>query len=657
MGSSTRGQWTCKNLSRLCVCENRSCDILPEPQSTHVTDCRGVEYSRLLWPECFTQGQSFAPGAFNKSCIEYLREEWGVGSEPYEDEDEDDSSDDQIEEEGDDEGDGVQDEDEDPCLASQFMRGRIYKNGKDIPEKYLDQADEVESFCGHVGLSDFTEKGEASLTESNSLLDERSETGERRADRGPMNSLQIFEARRQERFVMGRPFTAASQEVEAEKVSNLPADAARRALYINNLNPHSAIALMATASLHEAQIIRDLVHQHLVRGTEIEATVRSHGFRTFTFKVNIPSHSLSKVQIADARGWSDGTRLRKSRELPRLRKRRRSPDDLAESRYAHEKQTSLVLTGFDDKRWTAIGLIDDLDNKSEGAEYYHYFTERPGLGRADPLARGETESSCPIQNPRLYFLRIWKEQISQTAKEWNGLVYWFEQSAKQWVFLNGGFKAPLPYRAADSSLLRSWEDDASTLREVNARMAAISQQQVRQPVYTKAEILSVSQILRLDLDNIVTAWNHFQNGGIKYFQVGNMHLREAEEMMDCLRSIETVYSTLKVVRERWKTLDERLTNSHVRTNPICVRSRYYGTNYKQLNIILPTLSIDISHQSQILLTKNIELTKDNLELVHAQTASGDRLQNLSYISMVSNLAETTFCLILTFLLGFFCLYC
>jgi hypothetical protein len=74
-------------------------------------------------------------------------------------------------------------------------------------------------------------------------------------------------------------------------------------------------------------------------------------------------------------------------------------------------------------------LIDNFD-KTDSVEYYHGFTSER---RTDPLTKGETDSIGPIQNPRLYFLRVWEVRIGQVASEWDGIIRRLEQIVTKYV--------------------------------------------------------------------------------------------------------------------------------------------------------------------------------------------------------------------------------
>ncbi len=114
--------------------------------------------------------------------------------------------------------------------------------------------------------------------------------------------------------------------------------------------------------------------------------------------------------------------LRESIKIPVLSRPRRQPSAMAETKYLHEAQTTISLTGFDERNWTAIGLIDSPD-EAESVKYYHSLKD--GRFRPDPIAKGDipldrsvknnpldrlkksrTLPDSPVQNPRLYFLKV-----------------------------------------------------------------------------------------------------------------------------------------------------------------------------------------------------------------------------------------------------------
>ncbi|KAH8892251.1 hypothetical protein GQ53DRAFT_134970 [Thozetella sp. PMI_491] len=290
------------NLSRA---KNESEDDPPSSQRAANRLADGVDQSSRvdaepLWPICFTQGQDFNFHTFNQPCVDLLRQQWldnnelsddgqatgkdDEGSDEGSDDESDDGSDDDSCGDSDSEGDDL----DDLSRVRMFMRQDNEHHGT-----YRGQVSVVESFCAQIDVNDFEVGGAAGETERNALLDERTEIGEARMDRGPMDSLQLFNALSQKRFTGGIS-TATSQGMACTETGHSEPNAARRTLYITNLNPHGAAALCMTTSLHEAPMVRDLLHEHLIRSTEVGVLLPAHGYPTFTIKIHLSFYTLTK---------------------------------------------------------------------------------------------------------------------------------------------------------------------------------------------------------------------------------------------------------------------------------------------------------------------------------------------------------------------------
>ncbi|KAH8894421.1 hypothetical protein GQ53DRAFT_83054 [Thozetella sp. PMI_491] len=142
------------------------------------------------------------------------------------------------------------------------MRGTLHRGTTEITETYHGQAAEVENFCEHISLEDLEKSEPARGTKRSVLLDERTVTGEFRANNGRMSYAQLYRALQAERFAM-EPCPQAQTQPNADQ----------RRLYIHNITPHIAAVLMATTSVHEAPAVRDLLYLHLARGTETRVSI------------------------------------------------------------------------------------------------------------------------------------------------------------------------------------------------------------------------------------------------------------------------------------------------------------------------------------------------------------------------------------------------
>ena len=97
----------------------------------------------------------------------------------------------------------------------------------------------------------------------------------------------------------------------------------------------------------------------------------------------------------------------------------------------HRAQISLVITGYNDRRWVAYAFqnntfdIEDFDD--ETYRCYEGFQE-------DPIAsNGQVDANNPIWNPREYFALIFEYKLAGVLTEWEDLVRLLERSIQEYV--------------------------------------------------------------------------------------------------------------------------------------------------------------------------------------------------------------------------------
>ncbi len=149
---------------------------------------------------------------------------------------------------------------------------------------------------------------------------------------------------------------------------------------------------------------------------------QSHGFQTFTFTLSIPYYNLNRGrQLTDARRWLNGELLRKAVAIPILGKSRRASAAANAVEELYEAQITITMTGIDEERWTAIGLIDSTCATASVRQYSAELLLDGGQ-REDPVAGKKLGPDNHAFNPRLYFLWVWEARIAQADTEWDGIL-------------------------------------------------------------------------------------------------------------------------------------------------------------------------------------------------------------------------------------------
>ena len=209
---------------------------------------------------------------------------------------------------------------------------------------------------------------------------------------------------------------------------NLP-DAARRLVYITDLDPACIQALAATASCHQTPVLRNAIYKHLAFQTSVAVKIPSAGFLTFHLDLHLPFFLLRKSKPPEAsvgklnskpqRRWTDLSFLK----IDNSDLQHQEPKEVWG---IHEAQTSCVVTGSDDWRWVGYGFVDTeidgfLNDLSEDDLSF------------DQIAPGKLEANKPIWRPRDYWLKVFEIRIEQVRKEWEYLIHKVEISVNQYV--------------------------------------------------------------------------------------------------------------------------------------------------------------------------------------------------------------------------------
>lgn len=125
----------------------------------------------------------------------------------------------------------------------------------------------------------------------------------------------------------------------------------------------------------------------------------------------------------DERRRSDGKPLRKRVDLGFLSNIDQSHNLDATAYCLCESQISCVVTGFNNRIWSAYCMVDDgfdaqddLWTEPEPTEP-EIESEKPPFD-FDPLAAGKIPADRPIWNPRVYFLKVLKIRAEQIAEHW-----------------------------------------------------------------------------------------------------------------------------------------------------------------------------------------------------------------------------------------------
>jgi hypothetical protein len=206
-------------------------------------------------------------------------------------------------------------------------------------------------------------------------------------------------------------------------------DAARRLIYITDLDPACIHALAATASCHQTPVLRNAIYKHLTFQTSIAVKIPSAGFLTFQLDLHLPffllrkstppEQSVGKVNTKPRRRWTDMSFLK----IDASESQGQEPKEVWG---ILEGQTSCVVAGSDDWRWVGYGFVD--------TEIDGFLTDLSKDDLSfDIIAAGELEANIPIWKPRDYWLKLFEIRIEQVRREWEYLIHKVELSVNRYV--------------------------------------------------------------------------------------------------------------------------------------------------------------------------------------------------------------------------------
>jgi hypothetical protein len=312
---------------------------------------------------------------------------------------------------------------DDKALAE--FKKKVEADGGELGFFFMDSGDTspcevevLEDFCRGISLKD-VELGVGTAGYRRAVwLDDRDSSpdlkgsGDARQYENPLTATGLCRALKKLRF----------------NQKDLP-DAARRLIYITNLDPACIHALAATASWHQTPVLRNAIYKHLAFQTSIAVKVPSAGFLTFELDLHLPFFLLrksmqpeefvGKVNTKPQRGWTDLSFLK-------IDTSDCQDQEPKEAWGIHEAQISCVVTGSDDRRWVGYSFVD--------TEIDGFLTDLSKDDLSfDPIAALELEASIPIWRPRDYWLKVFEIRIEQVRKEWEYLIHKVEFSVKQYV--------------------------------------------------------------------------------------------------------------------------------------------------------------------------------------------------------------------------------
>lgn len=137
---------------------------------------------------------------------------------------------------------------------------------------------------------------------------------------------------------------------------------------------------------------------------------QSTGYQTFQLSFHLPYFAWR----GNTPPSPDQRELRDYRDVTFL-----DPAAEADSTTAHlyEAQISFMVTGVDDRSWTAHAFLDTYHDGGESKRDVHFY-EAAGDGAVDPLTGQAIDKNAEVADAREYFLRVMEASVGNVKDEW-----------------------------------------------------------------------------------------------------------------------------------------------------------------------------------------------------------------------------------------------
>jgi hypothetical protein len=151
----------------------------------------------------------------------------------------------------------------------------------------------------------------------------------------------------------------------------------------------------------------------------------------FQFAVHLPYFVWRRKECQDQRRDSNGSPLRKTQNVSFLNWK-----NSERAGFLYEAQISCVVSGRDQDRWLAYCFVDSYFDASEEERESVLSYHEDSLGEhgtlMDPLTKGSSSESEPIERPSEYFLVVLLTRLRQVQREWQQVVAKVEQSIREY---------------------------------------------------------------------------------------------------------------------------------------------------------------------------------------------------------------------------------
>ncbi|CAN9399243.1 unnamed protein product [Alternaria sp. RS040] len=284
-------------------------------------------------------------------------------------------------------------------------------------------------------------------------------------------------------------------------------DADRRLIHITNPSPCHMLALIETATEHQAPAIQDLLGRFVTFQTSMNVKISPEGYRVFQLEHHFSYFTLQKAKPGNV-------------HVPEHKKLNRKvctglsfldPTDEPDILEMYQAQSSFIVCGTDNNRWIAYNLEDtSFDPDREIGD-----DERDDYQRRDQISVGKFDANLPFTDAREYYLAIILIKVKHARNEIERVIRQVEASFRNHITCR-------PFSAAsitEQSAISRWNEP----------------------------MLELLVVLNQDLREKVDCWDRFQSKDLDYFKDPNATLppQVIEHIVSTLVELENVYEELR----------------------------------------------------------------------------------------------------------------
>jgi hypothetical protein len=295
-------------------------------------------------------------------------------------------------------------------------------------------------------------------------------------------------------------------------------DADRRLIHIADPTQCHMLALIETATEHQAPAIQDLLGQYLTFKTSMKVTISTEGYHVFQLEQHFPYFGLHMTKPED-NGKLESRKLgRKMLMDISFLDPRNEPGTCG----FYQARSSFTLSGSDNMRWIAYGLEDTSfsPDREIGEDECNDFR------RSDQISMGKFDANLPFHDAREYFLAISLIRAKHAQKEMQSLTGRIDASCRHYITCR-------PFSTASAT-------EQAAISKWNERM------------------LELLAVLIQDLKKKVYCLDSFRYKDLEYFNDPNATLppRVIEHIARTINELDNVHEELKSYEQTLSRIQE-----------------------------------------------------------------------------------------------------